>query len=183
MIHDHLMYKLISWFYFYYFQDQYGYASIAHQQQPQQPQSIGTNRIAHNMRNSVSSITINQATINANGMTNYHMFFFVNKIVTLIDVLILCLFIVLHSLPNNVSIGAEAQAQLLQNQINAVQQQKMLHNALTRTTSHQPTNSELQLLQSTLESISTSDCHRKLERTQSEPAPQVNGNSQVNSSR
>lgn len=77
--HDHVMYKLISWFYFYYFQDQYGYASIAHQQQPQ---SIGTNRIAHNMRNSVSSITINQATINANGMTNYHMFcffLFVNK--------------------------------------------------------------------------------------------------------
>lgn len=97
--------------------------------------------------------------------------------------MILCLFIVLHSLPNNVSIGAEAQAQLLQNQMNVVQQQKMLHNALTRTTSHQPTNSELQLLQSTLESISTSDCHRKLERTQSEPAPQVNGNSQVNSSR
>lgn len=176
-------------FLYYYFQDQYGYASIAHQQQPQQPQSIGTNRIAHNMRNSVSSITINQAAINANGMTNYQvklsLFFHkikTNKIVSLQSMFFFyCLFIVLHSLPNNVSIGAEAQ--LLQNQMNVVQQQKMLHNALTRTTSHQPTNSELQLLQSTLESISTSDCHRKLERTQSEPAPQVNGNSQVNSSR
>lgn len=92
----------------------------------------------------------------------------------------------LHTLPNGMSIGTDAQ--LLQNQIavqlqQQQQQQKMLHNALTRTISHQPTNSDLQLLQSNLDSnmISSNDCHRKLERTQSEPAPQVN--SQVNTSR
>lgn len=70
------------------------------------------------------------------------------------------------------------EAQLIQNQIAVIQQQqqqqKMLHNALTRTISHQPTNSELQLLQSNLDAISSNECHRKLERTQSEPAPQVN---------
>lgn len=82
------------------------------------------------------------------------------------------------------SIGPDAQ--LLQNQIAVIQQQqqqqqKMLHNALTRTISHQPTNSEVQLLQTNLEAIAASECHRKLERTQSEPAPQVN--SQVNTSR
>ncbi|XP_031636333.1 protein TIS11 [Contarinia nasturtii] len=90
----------------------------------------------------------------------------------------------LHTLPNGVSMGSDAQ--LLQNQIAAIQQQqqqqqKMLHNALTRTISHQPTNSDLQLLQSNLDAITSSECHRKLERTQSEPAPQVN--QQVNTSR
>lgn len=60
------------------------------------------------------------------------------------------------------------------------QQQKMLHNALTRTTSHQPSSNDIQLLQSTLE-LSSNECHRKLERTQSEPAPQVAP--QVNTSR
>lgn len=62
------------------------------------------------------------------------------------------------------------------------QQQKMLHNTLTRTTSHQPTNSELQLLQSLQsDTMSATECHRKLERTQSEPAPQLQA--QMNTSR
>lgn len=86
--------------------------------------------------------------------------------------------LVLHTLPNGVSMGPDAQ--LVQNQIAVLQQQqqqqqqKMLHNALTRTISHQPTNSELQLLQSNLDAMTSNECHRKLERTQSEPAPQVN---------
>lgn len=90
----------------------------------------------------------------------------------------------MHTLPNGV-IGPDAQ--ILQNQIAVIQQQqqqqqqKMLHNALTRTISHQPTSTDLQLLQSNLDAIASSECHRKLERTQSEPAPQVN--SQVNTSR
>lgn len=83
---------------------------------------------------------------------------------------------VLHSLP----IGADGQ--LIQNQMNIGQhqQKKMLHNALTRTTSHQPTNVELQLIQSTVEPMTQSENHRKLERTQSEPAP---NNGQLNTSR
>lgn len=81
----------------------------------------------------------------------------------------------MHTLPNGVSIGPDAQ--LLQNQIAVIQQQqqhKMLHNALTRTISHQPTSADLQLLQSNLDAVPSAECHRKLERTQSEPAPQVN---------
>lgn len=85
---------------------------------------------------------------------------------------------VLHNLP----IGADGQ--LIQNQmcIGPHHPKKMLHNALTRTTSHQPSNAELQLIQSTLESMSPTENHRKLERTQSEPAPLAN-NAQLNTSR
>lgn len=83
---------------------------------------------------------------------------------------------VLHALP----IGADGQ--LIQNQMSIGQQKKMLHNALTRTTSHQPTNTELQLIQSTVDAMTPSENHRKLERTQSEPAP-LGNNAQLNTSR
>lgn len=85
----------------------------------------------------------------------------------------------MHTLPNGMSIGTDAQ--LLQNQIAAIQQQKLLHNALTRTVSHQPTTVDLPLLPSALDAMPSTENHRKLERTQSEPAPQVNA--QVNTSR
>lgn len=77
-------------------------------------------------------------------------------------------------------------AQMLQNQLNAAvamqqqqqqqhnRQQKLLHNALTRTASHQPSSTEmLSWVSSMMENINAGQ-HRKLERTQSEPAPQVN---------
>lgn len=87
----------------------------------------------------------------------------------------------MHTLPNGVSIGPDAQ--LLQSQIAVIQQQqqqqKLLHNALTRTISHQPTTVDLPLLPSTVDAMPPNENHRKLERTQSEPAPQ----SQVNTSR
>lgn len=139
------------------------------------------------MRNSVSSININ-----ANGELQIQqiskLIFRCNLIETKTEdktkigvSFLFNSFIVLHTLPNGVSMSPDAQ--LLQNQIAVIQQQqqqqKMLHNALTRTISHQPTSSELQLLQSNLDAIASSECHRKLERTQSEPAPQ----SQVNTSR
>lgn len=123
--------------------DQYSYGSISHQQQPQ---SIGTNRAAQTMRNSVSAININ-----AN---------------------------VLHTLPNGMSIGPDAQ--LIQSQIAVIQQQqqqhqqKLLHNALTRTVSHQPTTVDIPMLTSAVDAMPSNENHRKLERTQSEPAPQVN---------
>lgn len=89
--------------------------------------------------------------------------------------------LVLHTLPNGVSIGPDAQ--LLQSQIAVIQQhqqqQKLLHNALTRTVSHQPTTVDLPLLPSVVDAMQSNENHRKLERTQSEPAPQ----SQVNTSR
>lgn len=72
-----------------------------------------------------------------------------------------------------------SSAQMLQNQINVAaamqqqqqSQQKMLHNALTRTASHQPNSTEM--LTWVMENMNAGQ-HRKLERTQSEPAPQVN---------
>lgn len=84
--------------------------------------------------------------------------------------------LVLHTLPNGMSIGPDAQ--LLQSQIAVIQQQqqqqKLLHNALTRTVSHQPTTVDLPLLSSAADAMPSNENHRKLERTQSEPAPQVN---------
>lgn len=69
-------------------------------------------------------------------------------------------------------------AQLLQSQIAVIQQQqqqqKLLHNALTRTISHQPTTVDIPMLPAAVEAMPSSENHRKLERTQSEPAPQVN---------
>lgn len=85
----------------------------------------------------------------------------------------------MHTLPNGVSIGQEAQLQQLFQQ--QQQQQKLIHNALTRAISHQPTTVDLPMLPATVEAMPSTENHRKLERTQSEPAPQVN--SQVNTSR
>jgi hypothetical protein len=49
----------------------------------------------------------------------------------------------------------------------------MLHNALTRAASH-PTGNVDTLMNSLSEILRASTGHRKLERTQSEPLPQVN---------
>lgn len=79
-----------------------------------------------------------------------------------------------------VSLAAATAAQMLQ--FNAViqqqppQQQKLIHSALARTTSHQPSSTEMLTWVSTLMENMNNAGHRKLERTQSEPA-------QVNTSR
>lgn len=66
-----------------------------------------------------------------------------------------------------------AAATAIQNQLAHLQQQEqkmLLHNALTRTVSHQPGTNDVVTLMNTLMDMG----HRKLERTQSEPLPQVN---------
>lgn len=126
------------------------------------------------MRNTINALNINQT----NG--RFHSFDII--LVKILEILLKMKFFtsnitVLHNLP----IGADGQ--LIQNQMCiGPHQKKMLHNALARTTSHQPSNAELQMIQSTLESMSPTENHRKLERTQSEPAPLAN-NAQLNTSR
>lgn len=67
-----------------------------------------------------------------------------------------------------------AAATALHNQLAVLQQQQqqkiLLHNALNRTVSHQPGANDVVSLMNTLMDFG----HRKLERTQSEPLPQVN---------
>lgn len=67
-----------------------------------------------------------------------------------------------------------AAATALHNQLAVLQQQQqqkiLLHNALSRTVSHQPGANDVVSLMNTLMDFG----HRKLERTQSEPLPQVN---------
>uniref|UniRef100_A0A336LMK7 CSON001348 protein n=1 Tax=Culicoides sonorensis TaxID=179676 RepID=A0A336LMK7_CULSO len=69
--------------------------------------------------------------------------------------------------------GNSAQQQLTAAQVSAAQQQKMLlHSALTRAVSHPVGGQQaVQLLNSINEILGT---HKKLERTQSEPLPQLN---------
>lgn len=75
----------------------------------------------------------------------------------------------------------QLQSKLFQKQINAAnaalmaaqqnQQKMLLHSALTRAVSHpQGNNNVVSLVNSLIENLG----HRKLERTQSEPLPQVN---------
>lgn len=68
-----------------------------------------------------------------------------------------------------------AAATALHNQLAVLQQQQqqqklILHNALSRTVSHQPGANDVVSLMNTLMDFG----HRKLERTQSEPLPQLN---------
>lgn len=131
----------------------------------------------HMSHNNSSNVNRSNCKSNSSSflLTHFKSDFILKAIITNI----FCYFFFINtidSLSQNVSQPSShvsAAASALHSQLSAFHQQEhkmLLHNALNRTVSHQPGANDVVSLMNTLMDIG----HRKLERTQSEPLPQVN---------